>query len=124
MNLPFFLIDLPGFYQQKKGTESKSQKIIIIIIFFFFFFCIRNDMHFTAPFWGFVPVITSITLRKLLKNLQAMSQSNITVTSIELIKSSGHLVIRLRFRQSGHFALGNSGIVIKIEYCFPFHDHN
>ena len=44
VNLPFFLIDTPDFYQQEKGSEAESQKMI--------FFCIRNKayMHFIAPF--------------------------------------------------------------------------
>lgn len=40
INLPFLLIDPPGFFQQNKGTEPESQKIN---------FCIGNNMHFTAP---------------------------------------------------------------------------
>ena len=31
MNLPFFLLDIPGFYQQKKGTDAKSQITIFCI---------------------------------------------------------------------------------------------
>ena len=54
LSLPCFLIDPPGFFQQKKGTEPVSQKII---------FCIGNYMHFIAPFWRLVSVMTSITLR-------------------------------------------------------------
>ena len=54
INLPFFLIDPPVCYQEKRGNDPEYPKIN---------FCTGNYMNFIAPFWHLLPIMMFIMIR-------------------------------------------------------------